>query len=68
MQKIIQYVIKKIGFSELLTVPPRAEFYTKDLVVSNKTDECLVLLTRKFTDRRKEERRDDTLGIKDTES
>lgn len=68
MLRIIRYVIKKIGFSELLTVPPQSEFHTKEISVSNKTDNCLEILTRNFPDRRKEDRRDDTLGIDNTES
>lgn len=61
MLKIIQYVIKKIGFKTLLIVPPQAEFHTREIDVSNKTDECLELLTRQFPDRREEERLDDAL-------
>lgn len=62
IKMIANYVIKKIGFKHLFIVPPNSEFHTRDMDVSNKSAKCLQFLTREFDERRKEGRRNDTLG------
>lgn len=61
IKKLLNFIMKKLGYEETLIVPPNADFHTKNFSVSNKTDKCLIFWTTYFTERRKEERRDDPI-------
>jgi hypothetical protein len=67
VKRLIHYVIKKIGYSSIMYVPPQCEFRTKSVDVTNKTNSVLEILIRGFKERRKEAREDDTVGTNNQE-